>query len=325
MCHWIDGDEVGGEETLAAHRHAEGATSRPGRNMFPFQARCLVASLPRCPVAFRCALRFALLAAGLLTKHCYTRLHRYSAGSRPSERASPLHKHATRVGLLGLLVKGLGRVGEGLGLVDKRVELLPPLEHVFDRLLENDLGLVELLLHLHEGVGLVRVLVLGEVAGELGEDRGSGRGRLPPLGSGGSRRSKLGGVGQRVLREKVLAHLVEKRVGWADRVGLVGDEDAGHALGTHVHVAHVLALLDRLSLVGLGALRYGLRKEGHELAHRASLEEGEGREVLLLADARGLAAVVAGGLHHADVVDLHCCLCVPVCAWLPLPSARPPR
>lgn len=46
---------------------------------------------------------------------------------------------------------------------DKIVDLLPALQHAFNRLVNDDLGLVQLLLDLQDAVGLLRILILGKV------------------------------------------------------------------------------------------------------------------------------------------------------------------
>ena len=74
---------------------------------------------------------------------------------------------------------------------------------------EDDLGLVELLLDLHDGVGLARVLVLCEVGVDLGEGDGGGGGEL----AGGD------------LCDEVVEELCEEGEGGADGVLLVGDDD----------------------------------------------------------------------------------------------------
>jgi hypothetical protein len=98
---------------------------------------------------------------------------------------------------------------------------------------EDDLGLVELLLDAHDGVGLLRVLVLGQVGGQRGKvDRGIGLGGcVAPRGRGGG--GPLGdGDGGRVLVED----LVEEGEGDAGRVVLVGDDDARQVVRRYLGV-----------------------------------------------------------------------------------------
>lgn len=64
--------------------------------------------------------------------------------------------------------------------------------------MEHDLGLVELLLDLHDAIGLLRVLVLVEVLAQLGD--GDGR------GAGGPRRA-------RVVGEELVDDFAEQLVG----------------------------------------------------------------------------------------------------------------
>lgn len=52
------------------------------------------------------------------------------------------------------------------------INLLSSLQHALDGLVQHNLGLVQLLLDLHDAVGLLGVLVLGEVVRQLGEGQG---------------------------------------------------------------------------------------------------------------------------------------------------------
>ena len=52
------------------------------------------------------------------------------------------------------------------------VNLLAPLQHALNRLVQHNLCLVELLLNLHDAVGLFGILVLGKVIFELRERDG---------------------------------------------------------------------------------------------------------------------------------------------------------
>lgn len=91
--------------------------------------------------------------------------------------------------------------------------------------MENNLGLVELLLDLEDAVGLLRVLVLGEVLLQLGHGEGGCSGC--PTGAG-------------VLGEKLVDNLAEKLVSHEGRVLVVGDDDAADALSTAVGVESVV-------------------------------------------------------------------------------------
>ncbi|KAK1256283.1 hypothetical protein MKX07_008542 [Trichoderma sp. CBMAI-0711] len=94
-----------------------------------------------------------------------------------------------------------------------------------NRLVQHNLGLVELLLDLHDAVGLLGVLVLGEVVPELGE----GQDGL----AGGPR-------GARVLGEELVDDLAEELVRDEGGVLVVRDDDAADALGAAVGVEGVV-------------------------------------------------------------------------------------
>ena len=135
--------------------------------------------------------------------------------------------------------------------------------------MEDNLCLVELLLDLHDAVGLLRVLVLCEVLLELGHDEGGCA--AGPAGSG-------------VLGEELVDDLAKELMRHEGRVLVVRDDDAADALGAAVGVEGVVCkiarerlkdlcgrglctlLLDILSLAGTGALGDGLCEKGHELA-----------------------------------------------------------
>lgn len=59
-------------------------------------------------------------------------------------------------------------VAETVALGYEVVDLLATLEDALDGLVKGDLGLVKLALNLHDAVGLVGILVLGEIVLELG-------------------------------------------------------------------------------------------------------------------------------------------------------------
>lgn len=71
---------------------------------------------------------------------------------------SALASYFERVGE-ELTVKHLGLRTQSVTLLDQIVDLLASLQHTLDRLVENNLGLVQLLLDLQDVVGLMRVLV----------------------------------------------------------------------------------------------------------------------------------------------------------------------
>lgn len=83
---------------------------------------------------------------------------------------------------------------------------------------------------------------------------------------------------------------------------VIGDDDAGDALGACVGVEGVLLLFDILSLAWLCAFRHGLCEHGEEFAYAASCEAGEGGEL-------GLGAELDCGLvfisEYSHIKDLH--------------------
>lgn len=85
--------------------------------------------------------------------------------------------------LLRLGVEHLALSTEAIALCDEVVDLLTALKHALDSLVQDDLGLVQLLLDLHDAVGGVRVLVLDNVLFErrkrqLGVGVGKGGARV---------------------------------------------------------------------------------------------------------------------------------------------------
>jgi hypothetical protein len=122
-----------------------------------------------------------------------------------------------------LLVKHLALRAQSVALGHQAVNLLPALQHALDRLLHQDLGLVELLLDLHDTVGVLGVLVLCEVVLELGP-------------------ADLAAVlerGDRVLREELVDEPRQDLV--RDEAGIlaVAYDDAGDALAATVDVEGV--------------------------------------------------------------------------------------
>lgn len=69
-------------------------------------------------------------------------------------------------------IKHLALGTKPIALGNKIIDLLAALEDALDGLVQGDLGLVELALDLEDAVGLVRVLVLGQVVLELGHGEG---------------------------------------------------------------------------------------------------------------------------------------------------------
>lgn len=143
-------------------------------------------------------------------------------------------------------IKHLALSAETITLGNQTINLLAPLQHALDGLVQHNLGLVELLLDLHDAVCGVRVLVFGNVLLELGEGQ---------LGVG------VGEGGARVARQELVEDLGQQLVGDESRVLVVGDDDAGDALAAAVGVEGVALLFDVLALAWLGALGDRLAEE----------------------------------------------------------------
>lgn len=124
-------------------------------------------------------------------------------------------------------VKHLALVAEPITLGHEIIDLLATLQDALDGLVEDNLGLVELLLDLEDAVGLLGVLVLGQVVAQLGHGD-----------AGGSR----GPGGARVLGQELVDDLAEQLVGDEGRVLLVGDDDAADALASAVGMECVVCM-----------------------------------------------------------------------------------
>lgn len=204
--------------------------------------------------------------------------------------ARALHNQAATVCLLGLLEKDFGRLRQSLRLVDKSVQSLSSGKDRLDGLVEHDLGLVELLLHSHDSVGLVGILVSLNVIIELGHAQlGRGFHGILPLSLG-------------VLGEVLLQHLVEQSVGDSNGVLLVGDDDTANAVGSQVRVANVGVLLDGLSLSRLCSGDDGLGQKGEGLLVATSLKPGKGGEIAGAGELHSFGLVWS---KDTDVVELH--------------------
>lgn len=91
--------------------------------------------------------------------------------------------------------------------------------------MEDNLGLVQLLLDLHYAVGLLGVLILGQVLLELGHDQ----------------RGLAAGPGRaRVLGEELVDDLAENLVRDERGILVVGDDDAADAFCATVGVKGVI-------------------------------------------------------------------------------------
>ncbi len=134
---------------------------------------------------------------------------------------------AAGVGFAGRLVEGLGLHGEALALGHQVVQLLPSLQDGGYGVVEDDLGLVQLVLHLGQGIGRLRRLVLVEVHLE-GPGEALDLRPCRPLGAGH-------------LSSEVVQDLGDEPVGHPVWLLVVGD---GQAVAPHKDVAHVLGLLD---------------------------------------------------------------------------------
>ena len=106
------------------------------------------------------------------------------------------------------------------------LQLLAPIQHLLNRLMQHHLRLIQLLLDLHQTIRILRVLVLGDVFLEFGEDD-----RV--LGGEGAE----GGDG--VFGEEVVEDAGEELVGDHAGVFLVADDDAADAFGAGVAVHDV--------------------------------------------------------------------------------------
>lgn len=77
------------------------------------------------------------------------------------------HHYTTAVLLLSLLIKHLTLSTQPITLRHEAVDLLPPLQHTFDGLVQHNLRLVQLPLYLHNRIRLVGILVFRNVLLQL--------------------------------------------------------------------------------------------------------------------------------------------------------------
>lgn len=68
-----------------------------------------------------------------------------------------------------LLVEEFALTGQPIALSHQTIDLLSPLEHAFDRLMEYNLSLVQLLLNLHNTIRLLWILIFCDILFELWE------------------------------------------------------------------------------------------------------------------------------------------------------------
>ncbi len=117
--------------------------------------------------------------------------------------------------LTHLGVEHLALRAETITLLHERVDLLASLENAFDRLVQHDFSLIQLLLNLHDAVRLLWILILDDVLFELREgDIGIRRGEGTPW----------------ILGQKLIQDFGEQLMSGQGGVVLVGDDDARHAL-----------------------------------------------------------------------------------------------
>lgn len=114
---------------------------------------------------------------------------------------------------------------QAVALGHQIVNFLAALQNALNGLVQDNLGLVELFLNLHDTVGLLRVLVLRNVLIQFGHDE-RGRARGP-------RRA-------RVLGEELVDDFAEDLMGDEGRVLVVRDDDAADALCAAVGVKRVV-------------------------------------------------------------------------------------
>ena len=160
-----------------------------------------------------------------------------------SKLKESLHDCAARVLLLGLdyvrlmlwvfrlavtylSIKHLALRAESLALLNQVVNFLSPLQHALDGVVQYHLGLVELPLDLHGGVGIFWVLVLLYVFVELGK-----RKRSVSL-------CKVHVGGAWVLGDELLDNLSDDGLPSVGRVFFVGDDAAAYGVVVGVDVEH---------------------------------------------------------------------------------------
>jgi hypothetical protein len=139
-----------------------------------------------------------------------------------------LHNHTARVLLLRLCIEHLTLRTQPITLRDQIIDLLAPLQHALNRLMQHNLGLVKLLLDFDDAVCLRRVLVLRDVLFELGEAE-----LRVTLFEAGVRCA-------RVLGYELVDDFGKDAVGDHGRVFVVGYYDAADAFGAAVGVECVL-------------------------------------------------------------------------------------
>jgi hypothetical protein len=175
----------------------------------------------------------------------------------------------TTTHLLGSPIKHLALITQRVTPLDQVVNLLPPFQDRLDRLVQDDLGLVEFFLDLHDRVRLGGVLVLGKVLLEgrfelallsRGEAARGRHRRVTSTGDGGGPRGReLGDESGLFVQD-----LGDQRESGSVRVFQVGDHHACQARlsgcrGGPEDVRFVRVFFDRRGGVGGGPFGYGLR------------------------------------------------------------------
>jgi hypothetical protein len=136
-----------------------------------------------------------------------------------------------RVAKTYLGVEHLALCAQSVALRYQVIDLLASLQHTLNRLVQNNLSLIELLLNLHDAVCLLRVLVFLDVVLELWEGKRLGRDVFA---------CDAGVGGTRVFGDELVDDFGEELVGHHLGVFCVGDNHTANALCAAVGVEDVL-------------------------------------------------------------------------------------
>lgn len=240
-----------------------------------FVGECVYQTFRRCIIFFLVVYIRCMPLLGHLTPN--VRL------SRPAHLA----KTTARVRLLRRLVERLALIAQLLRLHHQVVQLLAALQYRGDRVLEYDLRLVQVVLHLRQLVALARILILGQVGGQQCE--------IDRLLAGGRRPQFAGHA-----RTELVQHLGDERVRDALRILVVGNQDAGQAVGAHVHVAHVDVLLDRLARGQLRAIDDRFAGEAAEVESWRLIRTDTQKYVFI---------------QHTIIIFIHIYICSIIICW----------
>ena len=123
-----------------------------------------------------------------------------------------------------LLIKHLTLCIQSIALLHQRINLFPPFQNALNRLMQHNLGLIQLFLNLHDTICLVRVLVFDNIFLKLREIE-FGR--------------RIGECSARILREELVDHFGEELM--RDKAGIVrvADDDSGNAFSAAVGMKRV--------------------------------------------------------------------------------------